>query len=331
MIEYINNPQLKTIKPDYPGNTVLNSKFLNYQKTTPPNWKQILRWQLSYTPQKTLNRYSHYHPERIEDSRLFARDLDKIVWLGHASYLITLNGQNILIDPVFRSLPLIKRRAKIPFNIASYSSIDYILISHCHYDHLDKKTLVALCKLNPQAKIYCGLNTASLLGNWKITNYICEAGWYQQFPPFADNLEVYFLPAQHWSNRTLKDRNLRLWGSFMIKNNDHSIYFMGDSGYAGHFSEIGTLFPKIDYAILGIGAYQPRYIMQSSHLNPEEAYQAYQDLGAKYFIPMHYATYILSDEPLREPIEKIHTLFEEDLTHLLVNSIGEIIELSHEK
>lgn len=327
MLCFLNNPQLTTIKADYPGNAMLDKRFLNYQKTTPPNWKQILRWQLSYTPQKTINRYSRYRPERINDIRLWDKSIPKIVWLGHASYLITLNGKNILTDPVFRSLPLIKRRVKIPFTLESYNSIDYILISHAHYDHLDKKTLVKLCQLNPHAHIYCGLNTADLLRNWNISNPICEAGWYQQYPLAADKLEFYFLPAQHWSNRSLKDRNLRLWGSFIIKNRDNSIYFMGDSAAAGHFSEIGQLFPQIDYAIMGIGAYQPQYIMHSSHLNPEEAYHAYQELGAKYFIPMHYGTYILSDEPLREPLAKTRNLFNEQPEQLCELAIGEVLTI----
>lgn len=326
MLCYLNNPQLITIKDGYPGNTLIDERFLNYQKTTPPNWKQILRGQLSYTPQKTFNRYSRYRPERINDIRLWDNHTPKIVWLGHASYLLTLNRKNILIDPVFRSLPLIKRRVKIPFAIDKYQAIDYILISHAHYDHLDKKTLVQLSKQNPAAVIYCGLNTAELLKTWSISNLICEAGWYQRFPDGTDGVEFYFLPAQHWSNRSLKDRNLRLWGSFIIKNHATCIYFMGDSGAAGHFAEIGQLFPCIDYAIMGIGAYQPQYIMSSSHLNPEEAYQAYQALGAKYFIPMHYGTYILSDEPLREPLEKIRALFNSQPQKLCELAIGEILE-----
>ena len=326
MLCYLNNPQLITIKDGYPGNAMIDGRFLNYQKTTPPNWKQILRWQLSYTPQKTFNRYSRYRPERINDIRLWDNHTPKIVWLGHASYLLTLNRKNILIDPVFRSLPLIKRRVKIPFAIDKYQAIDYILISHAHYDHLDKKTLVQLSKQNPAAVIYCGLNTAELLKTWSISNLICEAGWYQRFPDGTDGVEFYFLPAQHWSNRSLKDRNLRLWGSFIIKNHATCIYFMGDSGAAGHFAEIGQLFPCIDYAIMGIGAYQPQYIMRSSHLNPEEAYQAYQALGAKHFIPMHYGTYILSDEPLREPLEKIRALFNSQPQKLCELAIGEILE-----
>lgn len=329
MLNYSKNPDLKTIKDDYPGNAISHGKFYNYQPSTPPHWRQILRWQFSYTPQKTLNRYSRYRLQRIEDHRIFVPEIPKIVWLGHASFLITLNGKNILIDPMFGKIPLVKRRIKTPFTLDEYHEIDYILISHAHYDHLDKKTLCKLAHLNPQAKIYCGLGTAELLRQWHIANQIIEAGWYQQFPVVAeDQIEFYFMPAQHWSNRTLKDRNLRLWGSFVIRSQTASIYFMGDSAYAEHFQEIAKLFPALDYAIMGIGAYTPRYIMQSSHLNPEEAYQAYTNLGAKFFIPMHYGTFILSDEPLREPIEKIRALFSGQKDKLCELAVGEILALT---
>jgi L-ascorbate metabolism protein UlaG (beta-lactamase superfamily) len=328
MTEYLNNPQLTTIKPEYLGNEIRDGKFRNYQASTPPHWKQILRWQFSYRPQKTLNRYSRYHVPLIEDPQLFCNNVPKISWLGHASFLLTLNGKNIIIDPIFGKIPLVKRRAKIPFSPEEYQPIDYILISHAHYDHLDKKTLCKLTQLNPHAKVYCGLATAELLRSWKIANQIVEAGWYQQFPIADDEIKFYFMPAQHWSNRTLKDRNIRLWGSFIIQSQAKTIYFMGDSAYGGHFQEIGQFFPTIDYALIGIGAYTPRYIMQSSHLNPEEAYQAYLDLGARHLIPMHYATFILSDEPLREPIEKTRQLFDAPNQRLRELAIGEVLVLN---
>ena len=163
----LNNPILRTLKSTETNNLSKDNQYLNYAPTTPPNWKQILRWQFTYKPQKTLNRFSRYRPLRVENPQIFNPALDKIVWLGHASFLITLNGKNILIDPIFKSLPLIKRRVKIPFSLADYQSIDYILISHDHFDHLDKKTLCALTKLNPQAKIYCGLNHLKLFHSWK--------------------------------------------------------------------------------------------------------------------------------------------------------------------
>ncbi|MFO0319529.1 MAG: MBL fold metallo-hydrolase, partial [Neisseriaceae bacterium] len=250
------------------------------------------------------------------------------VWLGHASFLITLNNKNILLDPVFFNIPLFKRLAKIPFSINNYNSIDYILISHAHFDHLDKTTIKALSILNPQLKIYCGLGTSQLINNkWKLQNTVVEAGWYQQYPVENDSLEFYFMPALHWSKRTLYDRNKKLWGSFVIKGNSSNIYFMGDSGYSSHFKEIGNLFDDLDYVILGIGAYNPQNIMQTSHLNPEEAKQAYIDLGAKYLVPMHYGTYDLTDEPRFEPLSRIKKAFESEQDNLKIIKIGEMLKI----
>ncbi len=327
-IEYQLNDELESVKPEYKGNLKKNGRFLNYQKVAAPKLKDILRWKTSKNPQIEEKRADVFRLDTLDDPVIFDRTRDKIVWLGHASFLVTVNGCNILLDPVFADIPLVKRRAKIPFRLKDYDSIDYILISHAHYDHLDKKTLRGLAKINPELKIYCGLGTAELLQKkWKITNIVIEAGWYQKFPIYTDLIEFYFMPALHWSNRSLRDRNLRLWGSFVIRGKNSTIYFMGDSGYSPHFKETGLLIPDIDYAILGVGAYMPRNIMQYSHINPEEAKQAYYDLGAKYLIPMHYATYDLTDEPYGEPLKKIQSLFVDEKSKLKDIGIGEILDL----
>lgn len=327
-LEYLLNEELETIKSGHQGNIQKGGRFLNYQKVAAPKLKDILRWKTSKNPQQDEKRNDDFRLGTLDDPAIFDRSRDKVVWLGHASFLLTVNGVNILLDPVFADIPLVKRRAKIPFQLKDYDSIDYVLISHAHYDHLDKKTVSNLAKINPNLKIYCGLGTAELLQKkWKISNTVIEAGWYQKFPLFADGVEIYFMPALHWSNRSLRDRNLRLWGSFVIRGKNSTIYFMGDSGYSPHFKEIGQLIPGIDYAILGVGAYMPRNIMQYSHINPEEAKQAYHDLGAKYLLPMHYATYDLTDEPYGEPLKKIQALFIDERDRLKDIGIGEILNL----
>jgi L-ascorbate metabolism protein UlaG (beta-lactamase superfamily) len=327
-LEYLLNEKLETIKPGHQGNIQKGGRFLNYQKVAAPKLKDILRWKTSKNPQQDEKRNDDFRLGTLDDPAIFDRSRDKVVWLGHASFLLTLNGVNILLDPVFADIPLVKRRAKIPFQLKDYDSIDYVLISHAHYDHLDKKTVRNLARINPNLKIYCGLGTAELLQKkWRISNTVIEAGWYQKFPLFADGVEIYFMPALHWSNRSLRDRNLRLWGSFVIRGKNSTIYFMGDSGYSPHFKEIGQLIPGIDYAILGVGAYMPRNIMQYSHINPEEAKQAYHDLGAKYLLPMHYATYDLTDEPYSEPLKKIQALFIDERDRLKDIGIGEILNL----
>ncbi|MDD3266339.1 MAG: MBL fold metallo-hydrolase [Burkholderiales bacterium] len=327
MKEYICNSKLKTILDGYNGVQKVNGKFINDEVgKSRPKLKDILKWQLSSNVERKHNKQSTYVPELIIEENYFDNTIDKIVWLGHASFLLTIGGRNILIDPIFKNVSIIKRRTKLPFMINEINKIDYILISHAHMDHLDKFSVKVVVEQNPYAKIFCGLGTADLIKKWGIKNEIIEAGWWQQFPT-NDDIEIFFLPSQHWSNRNLKDRNIRLWGSFIIQNKDSSVYFMGDSAYGGHFAKIGKLFPRIDYAIMGVGAYLPRNIMQSSHLNPEESYQAYKDLGADKMIPMHYGTFILSDEPITEPIKFTRELFVEEKDRLLDLAVGKLFEL----
>jgi L-ascorbate metabolism protein UlaG (beta-lactamase superfamily) len=148
------------------------------------------------------------------------------------------------------------------------------------------------------------------------------AGWYQQY--ITEGFELYFLPARHWAKRGLNDTNRRLWGSFLLKINGKTIYFGGDSGYGSHYKDIAKLFPEIDYAILGIGAYEPEWFMQDNHSSPEKAYQAFKDLKARYFIPMHYGTFDLSDEPIGKPqreLEKIKELQQDN--SVIIPILGE--------
>lgn len=329
MTNQTKNPALKTIKSDHVGNYITSDgKFLNYQKVKAPKFKDIWQWRSN---RKLVKKNKLERPFKLSVMPLNEIDArDKFIWLGHASFLITLNGKNIVTDPVFDDIIFVRRLATLPCKLELLTNIDYILISHAHFDHLDKKSLYKLCKQNPQAVIYCGLNHAPLIRKFHITNKIIEAGWYQQFPiDLKDGIEFTFMPALHWYKRTLKDRNIRLWGSFAIKSEKHSFYFMGDSGYSPHFKEIGALLGGVEYCIMGIGAYTPAYIMQGSHTNPEEAVQGFHDLGGKIFVPMHYGTYDVADEPLGEPIERIYNLnnARQINGNLVAPSIGEIVYL----
>jgi L-ascorbate metabolism protein UlaG (beta-lactamase superfamily) len=130
-----------------------------------------------------------------------------------------------------------------------------------------------------------------------------EAGWYQVFD--TPGLEITLLPAMHWNRRGLRDFNKALWGSFLIRWKGKSIYFAGDTGYQTHFKEVPELVGPVDIALLPIGAYDPPFIMRPSHLDPEEALQAFVDLKARRLVPMHYGTFDLSDEPLGEPLQRL--------------------------
>lgn len=322
------NPDLVTIKPDHLGNLIRDGRFLNYQKVSTPSLKDILKWRFKHNEDRTKSKLNPWvapvvHLEKIDKS------VDSIIWFGHASFLIILNGKAILTDPVYGDIPFVKRLAGMPCEISKLAEIDYILLSHAHFDHIDKTTLQQLSNQNPSAIFYCGLNHQSLLSKFEIKNQIVEAGWYQQFPILDDNIEFYFMPALHWSKRSISDRNIRLWGSFVIKTKSHSIYFMGDSGYSPHFAEIGSLFNGFDYCLMGIGAYLPRNIMQGSHTSPNEAVQGFHDLKGKNLIPMHYGTYKLADEPMKQPLEVLQQIMADNSLNgtAVIPKIGEVIQL----
>ena len=127
-------------------------------------------------------------------------------------------------------------------------------------------------------------------------------GWFQEFVLDDADLKVYFVPVRHWSRRGLFDTNERLWGGYVIESGDTTIYHGGDSGYGRHYKETGEVFPEIDYFLIGIGSYEPRWIMEPNHNDPSDVIKAFQDIGARILVPMHYGTFDLSNEPPGQPL-----------------------------
>jgi N-acyl-phosphatidylethanolamine-hydrolysing phospholipase D len=233
-------------------------------------------------------------------------------WIGHASVLIQLEGKNILTDPIWseRCSPVSfagpKRYTNPGIKIENLPKIDLVLISHNHYDHLDLPTLKILNeKFRP--KFFVGLKNKPFLEENGIQN-IVELDWWDETE--SNELKIIFTPTQHFSARGVFDRNQTLWGSFVVQGKKNSFYFAGDTGYFSGFQEIGKKFPNLDVAILPIGAYEPRWFMKPVHMNPSEAMDAYIDLKAKYFLPMHYLTFVLTDEALDEPLKLTKLEFE---------------------
>jgi len=168
---------------------------------------------------------------------------------------------------------------------------------------MDETTLRDVAKKFPSARFLAGLRSEDVLTKWSTpTNAVGTAGWFQEFALADDRLQIYFLPVRHWSRRGLFDTNWRLWGGYVIKTDAATIYFGGDSGYGSHYRETAELFPKIDYFLIGIGAYEPRWFMEPNHNNPSDVVKAFVDSGARYLVPMHYGTFDLSDEPPSQPL-----------------------------
>ena len=224
-----------------------------------------------------------------------------ITWIGHSTMLIQVDGLNILTDPVFsdRASPMSfigpKRLVEPGLKFEELPDIDIVIISHDHYDHLDKETIE---KLGNKPIYLVPLGLGDFFENLEITNYQ-ELDWWDEFK--FNNILFVCVPAQHFSGRTLFDGNKTLWSGWVIKALQADIYYAGDSGYFPGFKEIGQRLGPFDVAFLPIGAYRPRWFMKSVHMNPVEAVQAYQDVNSHYFLPIHWGTFVLSDEPLQEP------------------------------
>jgi L-ascorbate metabolism protein UlaG (beta-lactamase superfamily) len=220
----------------------------------------------------------------------------RLTWLGHASWLVQLDGLSILIDPIFgeRISYVIKRNGPVPLSVAELPRIDATLITHGHYDHYDKPSVLAV-----GARVLLGKGLAADL---KLPR--TELAWWDA-ERLTDTVRVSFVPSQHWSRRGLFDVNRALWGGFVIEGSKSRIYHSGDTAYFDGFSEIGSRFGPIDAALLPIGAYDPGWFMEKQHMNPEQATQAFIDLKAREFFAMHWGTFKLTDEPLLEPPERL--------------------------
>lgn len=305
---YISNPNLFTLLDTslWQGTPAdRHGRFLNLNHPFKPNMAQVLKWKLEKNQFAEEKKAKPWHPTVLKDTHWLNQQDDCLVWLGHSTFYIRLNGIQLLTDPVFGDIFTVKRASELPIDPARFRNLDYILLSHDHRDHLDQKSLALLARNNPSVTYLSGLKMESIIQRFTQSDQIETAGWYQQYSTDTTRINIYFLPSRHWSKRGLRDTNQRLWGGFVIQANGKSIYFGGDSGYDNHFGEAGKLFGGFDYAILGIGAYEPAWFMRPNHQSPQEALQAFQELKARFFIPMHYGTFDLSNEPLGNPIQEL--------------------------
>ncbi len=228
-----------------------------------------------------------------------------VTFINHASFLIQANGLNVLTDPIFseRASPVQwagPKRARLPgMTLKDLPRIDLVLISHNHYDHLDRHSIQDL--QNKFAPLFVvPLGDAEHLKKFGAKNII-ELDWWQTHTVPNSDLVVTFVPVQHWSSRTLFDRNKSLWGGYVIKNTKYNVYFGGDTGYGPHFKETANRLGPFDLSLIPIGAYEPRWFMKEQHMNPEEAVQAHIDLKSKFSLGCHFGTFQLTDEGIDDP------------------------------
>lgn len=223
-----------------------------------------------------------------------------VTFVGHATFLLQWKGINVLTDPNFVRRVLVPKRLVEPgIQIRELPSIDVILISHAHFDHLVKPSLRKLSKDTP---VIVPTGLADLITPLGFRR-VHELNWWEAYK--ADGWQVTHVPAKHWGRRTPRDRE-RGYGGFVIEREGQHAYFAGDTAYFGGFAEIGRAFP-IDVALLPIGGYRPPSFRRV-HCNPEDALQAFDDMRARYMVPMHWGTFRLSYEPIDEPVAWLQRL-----------------------
>jgi N-acyl-phosphatidylethanolamine-hydrolysing phospholipase D len=270
---------------------------------------QIQRWRHGVAPVPPLAAFPRAESALVRPRVI--HDEVRITWVGHATFLIQLPGCTVLTDPVWS-----RRASPVPWagpsrivppavDFDALPPVDAVLLTHDHYDHLDRPTIVRLReRFGPDLPFVTPLGYAGWLASLDITR-VAELGWHEHVR-FANDLRVTALPARHWTRRTPWDTMRRLWASFAVQVGEWRIYFGGDSGYAPIYADIARYCGPFHAVLLPIGAYEPRWFMQPAHMSPEEAVQAYIDMGARgAFIPMHWGTFRLTDEPPLEPPERL--------------------------
>ena len=223
-------------------------------------------------------------------------------WIGHATVLVQMDGVTFLTDPIWseRASPFDfagpKRLVPPGVSLEALPAIDFVVVSHAHYDHTDLPTLARLAETG--ARILVPLELGRVLRGAGIVG-VEELDWWEHRQ--VGRVGVHCVPAQHWSARSLFDKDETLWSGWAIVGPTRRFYFAGDTGYFAGFAEIGSRLGGFDLVAIPIGAYEPAAMMQPFHLNPEEAVRAALDVRAAHILGVHYGTFDLTDEPLDEP------------------------------
>ena len=311
-----------------------------------PNYKNGAFQNLSVTPMKPegvtywkmMKEFFKKHPDTVPPAALpvVKTDLNKldstepvIVWFGHSSYLIRIDNKNFLVDPVFSG-----NAAPVSFMVKAFPgsneykaedmpAIDYLILTHDHYDHLDFKTIRKL--KNKVANVICSVGISSHLKHWGMEeNKITELDWWKGAQLDVD-IKITAAPARHFSGRGTK-RGQTLWSSFILETAVYTIYIGGDSGYDSHFKEIGEKFGPFDLAILESGQYNVMWPL--IHMMPEEMVQAAVDLKAKAILPVHWGKFRLGMHPWNEPIKRVLEKAKELNVPVMTPKMGEPLTLN---
>jgi L-ascorbate metabolism protein UlaG (beta-lactamase superfamily) len=292
---------------------------------------RVLKWKLTKKDEYTDEEKS-FKPGLVPDLRKRIEGLggeDFIAWIGHSTFLIRINGEYWLTDPIFSERALLPKRKFPPaISLEEMTALDgklNVIISHNHYDHYDKPSISGL---PGDTSVYVPLGLKKSVEGLNKHN-VTEMDWWQTID-LGNGSKIVCLPTQHWSRRISQGIDTTLWASFLLITPNATIYYGGDSGYFIGYKEIGRLYPGIDYALLPVGAYHPRWFMHYAHMNMNEALQAFDDLGAQRFIPTQWGTFKLGNEPSGYPIIDLKRTIKErgfDASKVIIPDLGEIIPI----
>lgn len=307
-----------------------DGKFFNPWMSSPHGgFVRFMRWKLgcrsSYTEEEESHRpgFVPHLSSRMES----AGNGDYIAWIGHGTFLIKINGEFWVTDPILTDRALLPRRKTPPAmtieEMAGLPGRLNIVISHNHYDHLDAPTIRGL---PADARVFVPLGLKDYvrgLGKPRVE----ELDWWQEIDCW-NGVRIICLPAQHWSRRITQSTNSTLWASYLLVSNRTTIYFGGDSGYFLGYREIGRRFQGIDYALLPLTAYHPRWFMHYAHTDANETLDAFEDLGARVLIPTQWGTFRLGDEPIGYPALDLQRAVQKrglDASRIRIMDLGQIV------
>jgi len=301
---------------------IFYNNYIDHKMTT---FKQFWKWRKeSKKPELMSFPLAKNDPTFLQENR----SQKTLTWIGHASFLIQIDGINILTDPHLtkRASPVVfagpSRTTPPGLDINDLPEIDVIVISHNHYDHLDYQTILNITRkqITNQPLILVPLKLKKLVESFGARN-VKELGWWDTTN--FKNLNIHAVPVQHWSNRSF-NTNKTLWCGWVFENKNFKCIFVGDTGYSKDFATIQQRFGHMDLSLIPIGAYAPRWFMKYHHCNVDEAIQIHKDLKSKKSIAMHWGTFQLTDEPMDEPIKLLKKLAPEK--NLLSN---EFVAMTH--
>jgi N-acyl-phosphatidylethanolamine-hydrolysing phospholipase D len=275
----------------------------------------VFKWRFTRNSQEKVN-FEQVEPDL--DFLCSNRIEETLTWIGHSTFLWQFGGTNLMTDPHLtdRASPVgfagPKRVMKPAISLADLPKLDVVLISHNHYDHLDKKTVLKISekqKNNPPLFLL-PLGMKEWFEDVGIKEHLVELDWWDTYS--VGDWKYHAVPVQHWSRRGLLDTNEVLWCGWVVEAPNKRFFFAGDTGYSNDFKDIGERFPQMDLSLIPIGAYAPRWFMKDMHCNPEEAVHIHLDVNSQKSIGMHWGTFLdLTDEPLEEPPVRLAKVLED--------------------